>query len=140
MIHMFDRIKLFILKRLYKFLILRIELIDKSRLPKYELYKEFCTMYIDSNKGVFVFVFKRDRRNKDRVDYSNNLLKTTNYFVELLPPPGLKFKNDDLQNKVVMVVKLGISSISHKALASLMLDLYIDCFNEIDSRSSRMHG
>ena len=136
---MFDRIKLFILKRVYKFLILRIELIDKARLPKYELYKEFCTMHIDSNKGVFVFVFKKDRRNKDRVDYANNLLKTTNYFVELIPPPGLRFKNDDLQNKVVMVVKLGISSISHKVLASLMLDLYIDCFNEIDSRSSRMH-
>lgn len=124
---MFEKLKIYALKKFYRFLIVKIDLVDKTKIQHYEHFKTFCSMTLGSNKGVFTFVFKEDRRHSHESD-SLNFIGLSSYFVELIPPDGVVDNNDTFKGKVAVVVKLRVSSINYKALASLLLDLYIDCF------------
>lgn len=124
---MLEQLKLYLLKKFYRLLIVKIDLVDKTKIARYDHYKTFSTLNIGSNKGLFTFVFKEDRRHTHDA-IGADFIGLSSYFVELIPPEGVIDENDTFKDKIAVVVKLRISQINYKALASLLLDLYIDCF------------
>lgn len=124
---MLERLKLYLLKKFYRLLIVKIDLVDKTKIARYDQYKTFSTLKIGSNKGIFTFVFKEDRRHSHDPT-GTDFIGLSSYFVELIHPDGVVDENDTFKNKIAVVVKLRISKINYQALASLLLDLYINHF------------
>lgn len=120
-------LKKLILKKVYRFLVVKTQVIDKTGLYHYQRYPTFATINLQSNKGVFTFVFKEDRRKRVRGKDLGSL-RLTSYFVELEAPPSLAGINNPLQGKVIVVFKIGIHEVNYAALGELLLDLYVDCF------------
>lgn len=126
---MWRKLWLFILKKFYRLLIVKISFVEKLKLAKYEYFKTFCTLTVSSDKGDFTFVFKEDRRRKVR----NRLMPKSimsSYFVELVPPAQLVNPSNAFKDKIAVVIKIRINAINYEALAGLLLDLYIDTYNE----------
>jgi hypothetical protein len=122
---MFERVRLCILKQLYKLLIVNVTIIDKRTLPAYERFRTFSTLKLDSNKGVFTFVFKEDRRSRIRTDSVFKYLMGS-YFVELVVPECLKLDAPKVNNQLVIIVIVKPYKVNYKALAHILLDNYID--------------
>lgn len=118
-----------VLKWVYSKFIVKIEIIDKDRIPDYQVYKIFCSLDVDSNKGVFRFTFKEDRRGTYYDTINRDRISVSSYFVELIPPEGVVDVNSVFKDKIAVVVKIKMADVNYKALSSLLLDLYIDCFN-----------
>lgn len=124
---MFESLKIYTLKRFYRYLIVKIDLVDKVKIHRYDSHEPFCTMVLQSNKGPFEFIFREDRRAPGklrRVEF----IGLSSYFVELTHPPGVEDKEAIFKDKIAVVVKLRVNTVNYKALASLLLDLYIDHF------------
>lgn len=121
---MWKRVKLRILKAIYRCLIVNVTFMDKASLPLYYRVKEFCTLELPSNKGVFTFVFKEDRRSLFKKGNKRRFLLSS-YFVELILPEALKDNPTKLANQVAIIVKFKCLSINYEALAHILLDKYI---------------
>lgn len=126
---MLEKLKLYVLKVFYRFLIVKIDLVDKVTINHYDAYKTFSTLNINTNKGSFSFIFKEDRRFVQHQDQHNNFIGLSSYFIELIPPEGVYDVNNTFKNKVVVMVKLRVNNVNYRALGNLLLDLYIDCFS-----------
>ena len=125
---MWRRIKQCLLKKLYRLLIVKVSFVQKTDLKYYERFKVFCELPLHTNKGVFTFVFKEDRRKRARVKVVVPSLLSS-YFVELICPYGVD-QDNAFTDKVIVVVKIrGCSELNYEALASVLLDLYIDNFS-----------
>ena len=125
---MWRRIKQYLLKKIYRLLIVRVSFVHKSDLRYYERLKVFCQLPLYTNKGIFTFVFKEDRRKRPRVKVAAPSLLSS-YFVELICPYGVD-QDNVFTNKVIVVVKMrGYGELNYEALASVLLDLYIDNFS-----------
>lgn len=122
---MFERVRLCILKQLYKLLIINVAFIDKATLPAYERFRTFSTLQLDSNKGVFTFVFKEDRRSRLRTGSAFNHLMSS-YFVELVVPESLKLDAPKVNNQLAIIVIVKPYKVNYKALAHILLDHYIE--------------
>lgn len=124
---MWRRIKQWLLKKLYRLLIVKVSFVQKTDLRHYEKFKVFCELPLHTNKGVFTFVFKEDRRKRPRVKVVA-LSLLSSYFVELICPYGVD-QDNVFTDKVIVVVKIrGAGELNYEALASVLLDLYIDNF------------
>ncbi|MDD2819176.1 MAG: hypothetical protein PHN51_10355 [Candidatus Nanopelagicales bacterium] len=122
-----ERLKKRALKRLHKFLVAKVDILDKLQLHHYKNYPTFAVTDIGTNKGVFTFVFKEDRRKRVREkDLSN--FGVTSYFVELIAPPELANPTNPLHDKVIVVIKVSVGATNYEVLAELLLDLYLDYF------------
>lgn len=125
---MWRRIKQWLLKKLYRLLIVKVSFVQKTDLRYYEKFKVFCELPLHTNKGVFTFVFKEDRRKRPRVKVVPPSLLSS-YFVELICPYGVD-QDNVFTDKVIVVVKIrGVGELNYEALASVLLDLYIDNFS-----------
>ncbi len=125
---MWRRIKQWLLKKLYRLLIVKVSFVQKTDLRYYEKFKVFCELPLHTNKGVFTFVFKEDRRKRPRVKVVVPSLLSS-YFVELICPYGVD-RGNVFTDKVIVVVKIrGAGELNYEALASVLLDLYIDNFS-----------
>ena len=125
---MWRRIKQYLLKKLYRLLIVKVSFVQKHDLKYYERFKVFCELPLHTNKGVFTFVFKEDRCKKARVKVVVPSLLSS-YFVELICPYGVD-QDNVFTDKVIVVVKIrGWTELNYEALASVLLDLYIDTFS-----------
>lgn len=124
---MWRRFKQLIIKKLYRVLIIKVSFVQKQDLKHYEKFKVFCELPMHTNKGKFTFVFKEDRRKRPRVTVAVPSLLSS-YFVELICPEGVD-QDNVFTDKVVVVVKIrGWFELNYEALASVLLDLYIDKF------------
>lgn len=126
---MWGRFKLFILKNLYRLLIIKISFVDKHNLLYYDKFRTFCQLSVASNKGDFIFIFKEDRRRYVRERAVPKILSSS-YFVELVSPTELDNGHNVFKDKVAVVIKIRIGVVNYEALAKLLLDLYIDTFSE----------
>lgn len=125
---MWRRIKQWLLKKLYRLLIVKVSFVQKTDLRYYEKFKVFCELPLHTNKGVFTFVFKEDIRKRPRVKVVVPSLLSS-YFVELICPYGVD-QDNVFTDKVIVVVKIrGVGELNYEALASVLLDLYIDNFS-----------
>lgn len=125
---MLDKLKIYFFKKLYKLLIIKTSFVDSPDLQTYKKFKIFCTLPLCTNKGIFTFIFKEDRRSRIRTKAVSPLVLSS-YFVELKCPEGLMIDNNIFTDKVIVVVKIRtFMKLNYEALASLLLDLYIEKF------------
>ena len=121
---MLTKIKNYFLTLLYRALIQRTIVLDKSNVSKYEKLNTFCTMGVQTDRGEFTFYFKEDRRKSRRA--SDRPPYITNYVIELGIPDGLVGTDKTIDNKVVIVVKVILFKINYEVLTKLLTDIYLD--------------
>jgi hypothetical protein len=116
----------FILKFIYRLLIIRVALVDKKESAIYERLNKFAEYELNTNKGPIKFVFKEDRRKKPRG--LDRLLFIKNFIVEIEPSDNIEIKQPELKEKIVIVTKLIVFKINYEVLASVLLDTYVNAF------------
>ena len=112
------------LKYFYRLLIFKVIVIDRENFINYEKLKTFCEYELTSNMGPMRFIFKEDRRRKRRK--LDNLLLLNSFLVELKVPAEVVLKRQELNDKVIIVIKLVIFKIDYEILSEVLLDLYVD--------------
>lgn len=121
---MFTIIKNYFLKKIYKALILKAALLDKGTSDRYERSKIVYALDISTSKGKFTFLFKEDRRKKNRSKFC--LIRTRVFLVELTMPEGLDSKDACIEDKVVIVVKVMLVKVDYEVFANILADIYLD--------------
>lgn len=121
---MYRRIRKWIHKRIYNLLIYRTIVLDKTSLIYYDKLDTFCVIEIQSSKGPFKFLFKKDRRSRRRLN--KEAPGVTNYIIELEPPPELNAVNNAVNSKLVIVVKIVLFKPDYAILTELLMDNYLD--------------
>lgn len=121
---MFRRIRKWIHKRIYSFLIYRTIVLDKASVLHYDKLATFCEIEIQSDKGPFKFLFKKDRRS--RIRPNKQTPGVTNYIIELQPPESLQEINNTVNTKLVIVVKIMLFKPDYTILTELLMDSYLD--------------
>lgn len=126
---MLETIKLFFLKNLYRFLVVKVFTVDREMLPSYHKFHTFCDLGVDTNIGRFYFSFKEDRRMNVR---SKSLFRHSlfSYLVEMTGEPLKQLESNPLKDKVIVVIVFRFGQPNYKALAQLLLDLYIHHFSK----------
>ena len=124
MIFMFEKIKKSILKQFYKLLIFKVIVIDRSSFANYDNLKVFCEYELMSNLGIMKFIFKEDRRKKKRK--SDSFLFLNSFLIELKVPDNLPVKRQEINEKVIIVIKLIFINVNYEILSEVLLDLYVE--------------
>jgi hypothetical protein len=117
-------LKKFFLKILYRLLIFKIIIVDRSNFAIYSKLNTFCELEIDSNMGVIKFIFKEDRRKKKRD--LDNILLINNFLVELKVPDDIIVRKQDINEKVIIVIKFMLFKVDYPILAEVLLDIYLN--------------
>lgn len=121
---MFKRIWDFLLRVFYRLLIRKTIVLNRSSVVAYERLHTFCTVNVNTDRGVFTFYFKEDRRKSRRnSDRDSSII---NYIIELGIPQGLIPEDKTINNKVVVVVKVNLFKINYDVLTKLLTDIYLD--------------
>lgn len=121
---MFSTIRDFLLRIFYRLLIQKTIVLNRSSVIAYDKLHTFCTMNVNTDRGVFTFYFKEDRRKaRRRGDRDHRMI---NYVIELGIPEGLIPEDKTINNKVVVVVKVNLFKIDYDVLTKLLTDIYLD--------------
>lgn len=120
---MFKEIRKWLYKKIYKLLIYRTIVLDRHSVAHYDRLETFCSIDMQTDKGIFKFLFKKDRRKKTR--YQETIPSINNYVIELVVPDGLIPYNETIKNKLV-VVKVMLFKVDYEILTELLADLYLD--------------
>lgn len=121
---MLNSIKNFLLKKFYRLLIYKVIILPKKDIAIYEKLDTYLKININSNKGVFTFNFKKDRRtDRKKID-----VLTKCFVVELEVPSNLKVRNSDIIDKVLVVIKIAFSPVNYELLSEILMELYLDNF------------
>lgn len=121
---MYQAIREYLLKRLYKFMIFKTVVLNKDSACAYRKSIPFCEVSIDTDKGPFTFVFKEDRRKRTRRQFG--IFYINNFVVELTVPDGLMSFNHIIENKVVIIVKIMLFKVDYTLLTQVLTDAYLD--------------
>ena len=113
-----------ILKYFYRLFIFKVIVIDRNNFISYDKLKTFCEYELISNMGPIRFIFKEDRRKRKRK--IDNMLLLNSFLIELKVPDDIKLNREDLNNKVIIVIKLIVFKINYEILSEVLLDLYVD--------------
>lgn len=116
-----------LLSWVYKFLIIRVQTLNKDKITGYEKLKTFSTASVDSNLGPFVFSFKEDRRSVPR-EKGRLMMQVASYFAELKCPEGVKDQDNIFHQKVILVVTLRVAKVNYEALGRTLLHTYLSSF------------
>lgn len=112
------------LKYFYRLFIFKVIVIDKQNFMTYDKLKTFCEYELISNMGPIKFIFKEDRRKRKRK--LDNILLLNSFLIELKVPEDIKLNREDLNDKVIIVIKLVLFKINYEILSEVLLDLYVD--------------
>ncbi len=132
---MLARLRKFCLKWIYRTLIYKSIVVDKEEMPAYLELENICAMNVDTEKGPFVFLFKRDRRTSpvEKIPYISN------YIIELDLPEGLMPKNTAIRDKLVIVVKMVLFKPDYRILIEILTEIYLDrILNFIDAQDQML--
>lgn len=113
-----------ILKYFYRLFIFKVIVIDRNNFVTYDKLKTFCEYELVSNMGPIKFIFKEDRRKRKRK--LDNVLLLNSFLIELKVPDDIKLNREDLNDKVIIVIKLVLFKINYEILSEVLLDLYVD--------------
>jgi hypothetical protein len=111
-------------KKIYKALIYKTIVLDKSSVVHYDKLDPFCEFNVETDKGVFKFIFKKDRRKTNRPD--TNPPTISSYIIELKVPEHLIPTDDTVNSKIVIVVKVMLFKPDYEVLTELLTDAYMD--------------
>lgn len=122
---MFKKIRNTISKWLAKILIYNVIVIDKKQVADFKNLEIFSSYTVETDVGVFVFNFKRDRRTKGKRKRDRYI---TYYIVEVDVPAVLKVhaKDDGMTTKSVIILKIILWNIKPSTLVRLLSDVYMD--------------
>ncbi|QXN70513.1 hypothetical protein AGENTSMITH_109 [Bacillus phage vB_BspM_AgentSmith] len=122
---MFKKIRTTISRWLTHILIYNVIVIDKKQVADFKNLEIFSSYTVETDVGVFVFNFKRDRRLKGKRKRDRYI---TYYVVEVDVPPVLKehTKDDGMTMKSVIVLKIILWNIKPETLVRLLSDVYMD--------------
>lgn len=126
-----------ILKYFYRLFIFKVIVIDRNNFVTYDKLKTFCEYELISNLGPIKFIFKEDRRKRKRK--LDNVLLLNSFLIELKVPDDIKLNREDINDKVIIVIKLVLFKINYEILSEVLLDLYVDTiftFMKSNPRSS----
>lgn len=113
-----------ILKYFYRLFIFKVIVIDRNNFVTYDKLKTFCEYELISNLGPIKFIFKEDRRKRKRK--LDNVLLLNSFLIELKVPDDIKLNREDINDKVIIVIKLVVFKINYEILSEVLLDLYVD--------------
>lgn len=113
-----------ILKYFYRLFIFKVIVIDRNNFVTYDKLKTFCEYELISNLGPIKFIFKEDRRKRKRK--LDNVLLLNSFLIELKVPDDIKLNREDINDKVIIVIKLVLFKINYEILSEVLLDLYVD--------------
>jgi hypothetical protein len=117
---MLNKIKITILKFIYKLLIYKIVLLDKTNVVNINRLKEFSSLTVKTTHGDFTFRFLEDRRSRARKLHEKYVKVFT---VEVEVPSGSNDILKELNNKLLMVIKIMFIKIDYKVIAEILFDL-----------------
>lgn len=120
---MIDKLKKLFLKFIYKLLIFKVIIIDKSNFTYYHKLNTFCEIELTSNMGPITFVFKEDRRRRKRK--LDQFFMINNFLVELKVPEDLVLKRQEINEKVIIVIKFILFKVNYEVLSEVLLDIYV---------------
>lgn len=121
---MLEKVKLYLLKRLYWYLIVNISTTNKAKIRRYDKLRVFGRFAMSTNRGEVSFVFKEEPKAHSR--NTMPIISLTNYYVEFLLPSSAETKDTIFEDRVTVVVKIKLSRVNYKALGMLMRDIYLD--------------
>lgn len=121
---MFANFRKWLHKKIYKSLIYKTIVLDKNSIPYYEKLETFCALEVNTDKGIFKFLFKKDRRKNKRKE--NEIPAITNYIIELIVPDELLTQQTPIKDKIVIVVKVMLFKPDYEILTELLTDTYLD--------------
>lgn len=121
---MFRRVIDYLLKKLYRRTMLDTVVLDKENYRHYDRLETFCELRVMSSTGVFLFLFKEDRRK--RVSRKWSILSINGYVIELIPPNGLTPVNIDLNKKILLVIRFIVLKPNYRILTEVLVDMYLD--------------
>lgn len=98
---------------------------DRDICDLYTRLVTFCEVNINTDKGVFVFRFKEDRRKYNVFDPNSNMTKQ--YIVELVPPTNvnLVYLDNSLKDKIVIIVKIMLPKTNITILTEALYEKYV---------------
>lgn len=109
---------------------LKIVVLNKNAYSFYDRLTSFCTLKVDTDHGPFIFQFKEDRRR-----ISRSKLMTKTYIVELVPPPELGMVSTNLNEKIVLAIKIILLKPKYEVLTQVLVDVYIESMLEENAKS-----
>lgn len=115
---MFKKLKKKILKIIYRLLIVQVVLVNKKDIVDILKLRSFSELNINTNKGVFSFKFKEDRRIR-----IENIKK---FFVEIDVPDDVNANLKDLNNKIMIFVKVVLITVDYKIISEVLYEVYLD--------------
>lgn len=121
---MFKTLRKWLYKKLYKALVYKAIVLDKSSIHHYDKLETFCALDVNTDKGIFKFLFKKDRRKNKRDE--KVIPSVTNYIIELLIPEELATDDNIIKNKIVIVVKVMMFKPDYDILTEVLTDMYLD--------------
>lgn len=121
---MFCKLRKWLHKKIYKALIYKTIVLDKTSILHYDKLEPFCEFNVETDKGKFKFIFKKDRRKNRRTEPVPPAI--SNYIIELRIPEELIPSNDAVKNKIVIVVKVMLFKPDYEILTELLTDTYMD--------------
>lgn len=114
-----------LLKRIYKAFILKVSVLSKENLARYEKSPSFATIDVKTDKGVFTFVFKEDLRARKKRRLDSNYIAY--YMIELVIPGNIVDINEVLTTRIVLVtVNTMFITPRINILTELLSDVYLD--------------
>ncbi len=122
---MFNSLKTFFLKTIYRFLIIKIFILPKYRLNHYNNIPPTLTLNVKTTHGVFIFNYKEDQRKSGS---RNNDLFFNTFMISLSVPENMVLAIPELANTVIVAVKLKLVKVNHIVLAEILTDIYLDRF------------
>ena len=119
-----QKIKSVFLKILYKLLIFKVIVIDKTSLTYHAKLTTFCELELSSNMGPIRILFKEDRRKRRR--NIDKIFMIKNFLVELKVPDTVTLKRHEINEKVIIVIKFMLFKVEYNIFAEVLLDIYLN--------------
>lgn len=120
---MIKNLKRLFLKFLYKLLIFKVIIVDRNSFTHYAKLNTFCEIELESNMGQIRFLFKEDRRKRKR--NLDKIFMINNFLVELKVPENIVLKRQEINEKVIIVIKFILFKVNYEVLSEVLLDIYV---------------
>jgi hypothetical protein len=124
---MFKNLYIYLMKKLYSLFIVKIVILDRNENKWIDKLELFAKIDVQTDKGDFVFLFKRDRRQS-----KNNSMPIKTYITELDIPDTVTLKNTAIADKFVVVIKVALFEVCPEILSKLLMDIYLTAFLKND--------
>lgn len=121
---MFSKLRYLFLKRLYKLFVFRTVILNKDANDRCSKLNTFCSLDVETNQGTFTFVFKEDRRHKNRAGIPGTMLK--NHLVELRIPDTVMKSINGIEDHVLLVVNVILFKTDYRVLTDVLMEVYLD--------------